>query len=856
MTDTGTTDFFQDLERRRQAREAMPDFGPAAPITDKPDDLDAITNDTTRSYADRLAARRQLMEQGTIEPDPGTSDLERRGAYLSGVVGQESLAEPGMQDFLLRADLALSDTFEEQHLKFMDKFPEGDFVFVPRVPETVTGVGRGPTILFRRTASEEYAELDAMAMHGIELYGDIADVAGEAPGIALETVAAIVTRGSGTFVQLAAMFGGNVAGELLKEGVEELRDYQLESATTIGMRAVTEAGWAVASAGITDLAMRGPLNYARGAAVIRLRPGATAAQVSAARLGIDPLLPTQVANSPIIRKIGNQVAGTTQSVNDYVVRQNNQAVSALVRLRREDLARVFAEDPQNLIDLHETAIDQIVPVVQRGTPSLSLGGTAIGQGIVEYDELASTLVNKAYSDARRVATPEFDIHPTQAVADEVLAGTRVASPGADITQADQLMRADPIDPKVRSIAEQIRDADPTLPTTMAGTPAEADSVMQLRAWRSQLWDLKTPNPGEIFRQTHRAAQRLFSAVDRALKTPANADPRFLTAWTRANDIAHARFDTLERIIIVQAAKSEAPEQLARKVIQPNNATNLRMLEETIQQGPEGAVRWETFRASARGYFIDDSRVHNLNNTLNTYDSDTLGVLFNQAEIRDLRRIADRVEIIDAINMPAIAKRQSDATAMFQELVRSGKTRQIREFTDLVGSLDPGDAQRMDIRAGLIENIYNDVVTVGDAGVNIVDAAKLQNSLNDLRQTGAIKLLTADDIKILEDLETVVPWLPRPADLGASLEAASVAAAGRGVPRAIVTGDLGVVWQFTGEMMELFGLGRMFTSPTIQRLVLGAGKDKIKQLTSLRIFGAVAADVISTVGVAEPDDDNR
>ena len=849
MTDAETTFADRLTERRRSSSTVpAPDFGPAS-IEPETANLNRTVNDPSRSMADRLQARRQLSEMGQIQTDPILTDLERRREFLAGQVGQESLGEPGMQDLRVRADLGLSDTFEEQRTKFLDKFPDGDFVFVPRIPSDVTSRAfQGATILFRRTPGEQFAELDAQILESTEVLGDIADMAGEAPGMVAEGVAAVLTRGGSVVRSLIAMFAANLGGELLKEGVEELRGFQLESVGQVVSRGVLEAGIAAAAGGIMETLVGGPLNFARGSAMLTLRPGAESAQASAAALGMDRLLPTQVANSPIIRKIGNQLAGTIQTVNDWVVRQHNQAVSALTRLRRPDLARLLTDDPDVLGELHQEAIDQVVLAARRSDPSLSMTGTQVGVGIVEYDELASTVVNRAYTNARNTGTPEFDIAPADAVAREVLEGVQGR------TAAGGVQRLDPIDPRLEAIAKQIRGSDPDLPTMNAGTINAADSVAQLRAWRSQLWELKTPNPGELFRQDHRQAARLFNAVDSVLRNPANADPVFTAAWRAANNLARGRFDTLEKLIIVEAGRTETPALLARKLIQPDQVDNLTLLRETIQEGPDGIARWGQFQEGARAFFLQDRNVHNLNNLLDTFDNETLNVLMNRAEVRDLRRIAGQVEVIDRIDLPGIAARQSDAASAIREALRSGNTRQVQDLTNIVKSLNPDDARRLDIRAGLIENIYNDVIDT-ELGFNVVNADRLNSVLSELRRADAIDLLTPNDVRVLERLDEVVPFLPSRGDMGASLEAASVAAAGRGLPRAVVTGDVSSILAFTGEMIELVGLGRMFTSETFQKIALGRSGGAVprRAFTSLRIFGAILGDVSQNLGVVEPQE---
>lgn len=305
------------------------------------------------------------------------------------------LGPAGFPDFGARFDIGLSDTFEEKRDKFMKKYPEGDFIVV-QPPD------KGQQILFRKNPNEPFAKFDAGLLEAFEPMGDIADMSGDLPSIAIES---FIVRGGGIVKKLAKIFTGEVTGRAAKEVVEELRGYQKETIKEQASRIFAQSLIGTAGAGAT-MFISGPLNFFRGRSNIQIVPGARAAQIAGKEIGAPPLLPSQISQSPLIRKLGQQASATTGTIKSYVQEQQKALVNTLGRLRDADRARLLRGD---LLKLHEDARRQAIEGARFSDKSLGDGGRAVQQGIAEYDELARTIVNKAYQDARGETVPQITI---------------------------------------------------------------------------------------------------------------------------------------------------------------------------------------------------------------------------------------------------------------------------------------------------------------------------------------------------------------------------------------------------------------------------------------------------------------
>lgn len=770
----------------------------------------AIVEDPTRSLDERLAERQRLRKQGQILPDPLLTDRARREEFLATQTPTgELLGTPGMEDLSTRFDLGFSDIFLEKKAKFLDKFPEGDFieVFEPRT----TTEQRGTTVLFRRNPNEPYMELDARAIDKAEYLADLTDLSGEIPATVVEVG---VMRGGRLVNQLLRVAAGTFAGDVLKEAVEETRGYQMETLPDLMSRLSQRAAFSTAGAGVT-IVVSGPINAVRGAPSIKIAKSAPTAQRAAKRLGVPNLLPSQIARSPLVRKMGGQAGAVMTRIGDYVNFQQEALVRAISRLRAKDLTRVFRGE---LKEVHDEARAQIVKAAQL-TPQRNLteGGTAIQQGIAEYNELAEMITNRAYTKARLVETPQFDISSLKAVARELKEGIR------GIDEAGEAVALSAQNAELREIAEKIISLDSTLPATFRPDGTAIEAVDQLRALRSRLWDMKTPPPGQIARQPEKEAGRLYGAITRILRNPTNDNPEFVRLWREADAVAAGRFDTMEKLIVVQSAKTEAPAQMAARLSQPNQVDNLRILRDSMPDS-----RWQEFQEAIRADFIDPNKIDNLTTRLDGFDKSTLDTLFTGKQQAALREIGAQIDELNSVGIQQALQKQTQRGALLNEWIESGETARIQGL--LVLALNDATL-RKSLRAELMERVYrNSVVT--EEGVQAVNRAALQGELNTLRESGAIRFLELRDIRVLKEAETIAEFLPARADSGTSLQAGEAVAGIRsGTVEAIQT------------IVEHMGVGRLMTSEIFQRALLGAGKKPLP-FNNLRVLGSVLGRAVA------------
>ena len=721
-------------------------------------------------------------------------------------VGQLEADDPGLGELKLRFDLGLSDTFEEKKAKFLDNFPEGDFVQVDPPERTQVGAlgsatgGGPPHILFRRNQEEDFTRLDAP---GFELLGDLADISGDLPQVAMEV---LLTRGAGLFKNMLQLFTGSVVGEGAKEAVEGVRGYQLESVPQIMGRAALE-GLTAAGAGGATVVVSGPINALTGRGLMRIAPGAKEAQQAAQALDIPPLLPNQVANNPIIQKLGGQSASTAPALSDHVQRQNDALVNSLSRLRDPDVDRFLAGD---LEQLHEDAQRQIIEAASLPNVSLTEGGSAIQRGITEYDNLARTAVDQAYKDARAIAEPEFDVAPLKAISAELRAGLHgEISPALEQT----LRQIDELEPGV-----------PARPVTLPdGETVRLSGTDQLRAIKQRLWDLKTPAPGDIARQPERQAGRAFGAIQNTLRRPRNAEPGFVEAWGRADKEAARRFDTMDKLMVVHAAKSETPAKLANQLVKPLQVDNVNLLREVL---PEN--RFRDFQSAAKADMVAPNNVDRLTRRLKSFDTPTLNALFSSEDQRLLRRVGEEVDRLNNVGVLRALRRQDEAAAIVDDLVNTKSTSAINELVTRAGT-DPNSQARKTLRAGIMENIFNRTVVPVENRLQ-VNGDALVSLLRRYRESGVLRLLSDGDRDVLRNMERVVDFIPTSVDTGASLIAGEA-----------VSGATSLRISSLLTLMRNAGVGRAFTNPLFQRVALGVGKER-QPFSRLRLLGGILGQV--------------
>jgi hypothetical protein len=834
MADKSIVDLLRELETGVEPGRSVELSRPAG--TDQVDALDAVQGNAGVSFAQRVREMEGLREQGIHTPTPIEADVASRQQYLQQELQKTApgaqVGDPGLDEFWTRTDLGWSDTFLEKRKKWLDYYPDGDFIEVnePVVEPGSREYGRGgKTILLRRNETEDFIEFDAGALEKFELLGDLADISADLPVAALQ---AIITGGGSLVTQLLGIAGGRVAGETVKEVMEWLRGYQLETFRENVSDTLIKTGIDVTGGAATTV-ISGPLNFARGASLFKMRPGAKEAQQAASAVGMKPLLPHQVASNPILQRIGQQSQATVSTINDYLHANEQAAVRTLSGLRDENALKI-ALGGEDMYRLHDEAIDQIRGAMNSPHATLTEGGEVLQRGIAEYEDFSRTVVNRAYESARLIEEPKFDLAPALQAAREVRSGLF----GKGTSGKDVMI--DPPDPMVEAQADILLKLDPRLPATKTPQGRVITATDQLNAIRSNLWALKQIGIGEGPEARARAAQasKLFAAVDYVLKDPKNAKPEFIKAWRGAQAEAKKRFDTLEKAIVIKASETETPAMMASRLAKPLQVDNLKTL-----QGMLPKDKWLSFRAAVLADFIAPHNINNLTKRLKSLDGPTADMLFSKGDRRVLAFVGRKVDRLNAAKIQETVTSEGNVANIVKGLINNPNAGGVREFVRLADQLPANDQRRRIIRAGIIEDVWNSVRTPRQGG-DVIDGKLLKEKIAWLQSSGVNKLLTAQDKQVIAKFNDIALFLKVRTDAGTSLQAAETAANIRGFKADAFQ-----------TLLETVGTGRFMTSTIGQRILLGKGTDRW-DFSNLRVMGALLAQEVADRNGTSVEDEMR
>jgi len=733
---------------------------------------------------------------------------------IAGIAGQKELGEPGLKSFRARFNLARADTLKEKINIFQQQFPQGELIQVPVTNE----------ILFREDPSQPFSAVEGPEFEPIL---DVVDfLGGDLGPLAGEIAATIGTRGANLMPTLIRIFGGAAGGEVAEQAVQEIEGIQEEPVEAVAKRAVG-TGTIATTFGVLGFGGGKLLDVARGGGFFRLKEGATEAIESISLLkektGIEvpSFTPGEAADNPLVQKIEGQAGATMPTIQRYLDEQNKATLKIFETMRDKTKS---GELKGSLAEIHVRARNEILNKVTTPRVELTKGGIALQEGIAKYDISSRFVVNEAYKEARKIQSPTFNTKNLINVVDEVGAGVKGLTP-----EGRQIELAGALPGELQSVINDIKALDPSLPEVKLDDGTIVTSVDQLRALRSRLWDLKTPPPGEIMRQDHFQAAKVYSAITKTLEKPTNLNRKFISAWKKANKEAATRFDTMEKLIVVQSARSETPAQLAFRLAKPMQVDNLNLLRQMIPNN-----QFVQFQQSFKTNLLENPE--NLTRTLESFDLPTLSRLLSPAEIASYTSIGKGIDKLSSVGIRDTLERQSRTGGIIKDLLYRKDTAQIDRLAEIVKK-SPNSKPAKSIRSGLIDAIASDVIKDGT-----LNAKALAQSMSLLEERGLNQFLTSNDKFLLRNLEKIVPFLKTQADTGTSMQAGEAAGGFRGV----LTGD--VSGAAIRTVMEHVGIGRFFTSRMGTFLLTGTGKERnaknIAAMTSA-IIGTTLADLEET-----------
>jgi hypothetical protein len=696
--------------------------------------------------------------------------------------------------FGMRYRIGEGNTLDEKRNALRNKYPEGDIQNMP-----VMG------LVYRESPADQWKQVNPRGFDR----GDIAQFFSQDTGTIAGSIGAAALTRNPSLLGLALKSGaGAAAGELAQQGVQELRGVNEEGIGEIGGRAALKG--ALDTAGTFALSpLIGARNILTGAGATRVPAESRAAMQAAQDLGLERLPVGSLVDVPFIKTMEQQSRRLAPSIG----RQYDELRRGLVSLT-ESLGGSGAEVRTALDQANRQFTESLVSAVShRGGVTMSEAGEAIQTAVQAYSRTSQNAVSALYRQAESIAPAQFDIAAPQNAARSLLqdALAPVRRVGPDGSEVVEQVATSPLSPELRRVAETVRDLD----FSQGGNQLEV-----LQGLRTELYDLKTPAMGEPFRNHHRQAKQMYDSLTDALRTPVSDNPAFLSAYERASQAASARFDNLDRAMIITAAKSETPAQLARRLTGRDQVDNIRTLQRVVPS--------EKFRDVQQAYVEDLLSVpHDIPARLASLDHPTASALMRPADRAALEEVGRVAHSMHRFGIGDILERQSKNSAVLRELMATNDTRRIDNLFTLVSRSGGANGDLgQTIRAGIMDDFAEHVIQ-SKQGKAFVSDKVVNDYISSLEASGMARFLRPTDVKVMRDIDKVAGRLGTGSDTGASIQAAEQSAQMlRGNPSAYLA------------LARYMGVGRFLTSETGYRVIVGkAGGSEWTQAKMLRAMVA-------------------
>lgn len=722
-------------------------------------------------------------------------------------VNQAELGPPGMEDLGMRFKINAADTFKEKFGAFKAAFPQGD----------LTKDIMSDTLIFRPDPSQPYAKVDADALEKWEPLADIIDfTASDLGAITGETIAAMRTRGVSLLGLMARMFVGGGAGEFAQEALEPSFGVPQEESFVeeIPSRAAGK-GALTAVGGAVGRGIEKGVDIVKGAGGFGVKEGVDEVAAGATRMGLPPLLPQQVTTSPLIQRTASLASAVSEKIPVLVAKQEAAVTARLNSLRDPQSAENFIGELTGMLSKERK--DILSKGLTAGTDAEDAGRALIA-GRDRFEKLSGLYVDSAYEAARKIETPEFDLNPVYRAIDDLSTGAPATSVKGETIQGQGALPA-----PIRDAMKKLRDFDPAAPDIVGKDGKILTKTDFLKNLRSQLYDLKTPAPGDFARQEHKQAGKLYRAITDVLDNPTNANPNFVSAWKQASNAAKTRFDTLEQNIVMQVGRTETPERLADALAVRLNSSNLRILRQVT-----GVAKYFQMQDFFKAKLVENA--DNITTTIGQFDNKTLDMLISPEEQAVFREMGGNIDKLNSLDLGGAVGRARGTVEAVQNAILTGNADRAREIHRMVQKTGgPDSPTGKAIRSGIIENIWSDITRIpkGEATPQVMRGA-LESKLTALKHSGADRFLTASDMADLKDLDLYKGLIEGAGDVGASIQGSETVSAAVRLNGAAML-----------KLAQYTGMGRFITSGAGRRILTGSGAKKVDTRSIKAIAGAAA-----------------
>lgn len=711
------------------------------------------------------------------------------GEILQNEFDAETTAPMGM-----RWSLARGDTFEEKQARLKKFHENGELRVLGK-----SGVAGLPTdvLVWRESPEQKWKMVEP---EGFDAFDIPEAVAGSAEAIGGEAAMAIASRGASVPGLIARQGIGAFFGEGIEQAEQSMSGVQRQDYPgIIGEMSLEGASSIVGGAAASPLV--GLSNMARGAGAVHVGESGLESLRAAHRL--DPELARNmpaglVSDNPTVQYQAKQAAALLPSLNRRY-RELIQKVDNIVKSKIDDDVKnqAMSRVTRSVQDLSRTFLDQV------GSPRspMSRGGRALQQGIKEYDEGATSLINSMYDYARGIEEPTFNLEAVPALAGDLRAG-----------------KLGTIDPSVDSMLKELE--------SITGPRPLSDGVLsvtdQLRNVRTQAFALKNPPPGQVAGQKEGQAAAIYRQINKILDAPTNANPAFKKAWKEASTQAAARFDTMGQAAVIAAQKSENPADLVRRFAQPGQPDNLAALRLTAPR-----QYWDEFVDAFKSDLISDPA--KLSGKLKAFDQETLDVLLTRQEQAQFSKLGVELGRIAEMGVGEMAERQVSNKQFMAKLIESSDPRDAVTLMRAFNNTND-KAARQSVQSAIIDWVWDGVVREKDKALSI-NRDLFNSRIETLQKNGFIRILPKEAREMLLDTDKVARVFQSITDAGVSLIGASAAhKITRLAPSAIMT------------YIQAGIQSKLYLSEFGRALLIGSGKPS-SQGKVLRVMAGAAAQTL-------------
>ena len=441
---------------------------------------------------------------------------------------------------------------------------------------------------------------------------------------------------------------------------------------------------------------------------------------------------------------------------------------------------------------------------------------------MKWNDLARKEVNRLYDRARSVESPTYDISGLKALADDVRAGVRYSAPpekieigilselGEPLTKevAQNKRLGEQLNKAVREVIETIANLNPDLPSVTHSSGRIDDATEQLKALREQLYDIKTPAPGDVVRSEQRDAMKLYNALTQAMRNPITDTADGAKLWAEAAGAAEKRFMKLDKTIIAQILKTDkkgAASALVSSLMATGKQSDLLDIKSVLR--PKD---FDILTSFAAGKIFKDPRL------LKTMDEDVLNTLFGKSDLDNLRAIADDFENIQNLETGLAKSFRENAVSRkaLTDFLLSATPRKMGDFIESV-RLQPESIDV--IRRTILDAIAEKSLV--DETFDPKRFIAIYSKLDDAGLFRKGKLWADDQLEGIKDLRRYIELSSgvsrASADAGSSLMTAQAVA-----PTQIVDQGPQAIPNFMHKIALIGGFGRMLTSSAFSKFVRG------------------------------------